>query len=130
MYLYFHCFASKRRGAPRSENCVNSGPSGDQNGEGQGLMAKTGRVAIVTGSAQGIGKRTAELLAERGYHLALSDLRSPSDTLSAVTSHGAEAIELVGDISDEAAVSTFAAAVRERWGRAYVLVNNAGISMI
>ena len=93
-------------------------------------MAKTGRVAIVTGAAQGIGKRTAELLAERGYDLALSDLRSPSDTLRAVTSLGAEAIELLGDISDEAAVSRFAAAVRERWGRADVLVNNAGISMI
>jgi NAD(P)-dependent dehydrogenase (short-subunit alcohol dehydrogenase family) len=93
-------------------------------------MAKTGRVAIVTGAAQGIGKRTAELLAERGYDLALSDLRSPSDTLRAVTSLGAEAIELLGDISDEVAVFRFAATVRERWGRADVLVNNAGISMI
>jgi NAD(P)-dependent dehydrogenase (short-subunit alcohol dehydrogenase family) len=93
-------------------------------------MVKTGRVAIVTGAAQGIGKRTAELLTERGYHLALSDLRPPSATLRAVTALGAEAIELLGDISDEAAVSRFAAAVRERWGRADVLVNNAGISMI
>jgi len=43
---------------------------------------------------------------------------------------GAEAIELLGDISDETAVSRFAVAVLERWGRADVLVNNAGISMI
>jgi NAD(P)-dependent dehydrogenase (short-subunit alcohol dehydrogenase family) len=93
-------------------------------------MAKTGRVAIVTGAAQGIGKRTAELLAERGYDLALSDLRPPSDTLRAVTALGAEAIQLLGDISDEAAVFRFEATVRERWGRADVLVNNAGISMI
>jgi NAD(P)-dependent dehydrogenase (short-subunit alcohol dehydrogenase family) len=93
-------------------------------------MAKTGRVAIVTGAAQGIGRRTAELLAERGYDLALSDLRPPSDTLRAVTALGAEAIQLLGDISDEAAVFRFAATVRERWGRADVLVNNAGISMI
>ncbi len=93
-------------------------------------MAKTGRVAIVTGAAQGIGRRTAELLAERGYDLALSDLRPPSDTLRAVTALGAEAIQVLGDISDEAAVFRFAATVRERWGRADVLVNNAGISMI
>jgi NAD(P)-dependent dehydrogenase (short-subunit alcohol dehydrogenase family) len=93
-------------------------------------MAKTGRVAIVTGAAQGIGRRTAELLAERGYDLALSDLRPPSDTLRAVTELGAEAIQVLGDISDEAAVFRFAATVRERWGRADVLVNNAGISMI
>jgi NAD(P)-dependent dehydrogenase (short-subunit alcohol dehydrogenase family) len=93
-------------------------------------MAKTRRVAIVTGAAQGIGRRTAELLAERGYHLALSDLRPPSDTLRAATSLGAEAIELLGDISDEVTVTSFAATVRDRWGRADVLVNNAGISMI
>jgi NAD(P)-dependent dehydrogenase (short-subunit alcohol dehydrogenase family) len=93
-------------------------------------MVKTTRVAIVTGAAQGIGKRTAELLAERGYSLALSDLRSPAETLRVVTAHGAEAIEFLGDIADESVVSRFAAAVEGRWGRADVLVNNAGISMI
>jgi len=93
-------------------------------------MSSTGRVAIVTGAAQGIGRRTAELLAERGYSLALSDLRSPSDTRRALAATGAEAIEILGDISDEAVVAKFAAAVGQRWGRADVLVNNAGISMI
>jgi NAD(P)-dependent dehydrogenase (short-subunit alcohol dehydrogenase family) len=93
-------------------------------------MTKTGRVAIVTGAAQGIGRRTAELLAERGYHLALSDLRAPTETVRVVVARGAEAIEFLGDISDEARVSKFAATVVERWGRADVLVNNAGISMI
>jgi len=93
-------------------------------------MVTTGRVAIMTGAAQGIGRRTAELLAERGYALALNDLRSPADTLGAVRKLGAEAIELLGDIADEAVVSRFAAVVRDRWGRADVLVNNAGISSI
>jgi NAD(P)-dependent dehydrogenase (short-subunit alcohol dehydrogenase family) len=93
-------------------------------------MVKTGRVAIVTGAAQGIGKRTAELLGERGYFLALNDLRSPADTLRAVKGLGVDVIELLGDIADEAVVSRSAAAVGERWGRADVLVNNAGISMI
>jgi NAD(P)-dependent dehydrogenase (short-subunit alcohol dehydrogenase family) len=93
-------------------------------------MVTKNRVAIVTGAAQGIGKRTAELLAERGYSLALSDLRSPSDTVRAVAAYGAEVIEFLGDIADEAVVSRFAAAVRDRWDRADVLVNNAGISMI
>jgi NAD(P)-dependent dehydrogenase (short-subunit alcohol dehydrogenase family) len=93
-------------------------------------MSSTGRVAIVTGAAQGIGRRTAELLAERGYSLALSDLRSPSDTRRAIAAKGAEAIEILGDISDEAVVAKLAVAVGQRWGRADVLVNNAGISMI
>ena len=87
-------------------------------------------VAIITGAAQGIGRRTAELLAKRGYALALSDLGSTAGTLRAVETLGADAIEYVGDISDEEVVSRFAAAVRERWGRTDVLVNNAGISLI
>jgi NAD(P)-dependent dehydrogenase (short-subunit alcohol dehydrogenase family) len=93
-------------------------------------MVKTGRVAIITGAAQGIGRRTAELLAERGYALALSDLRSPADTLRGAGKLGAEAIEFLGDISDEEVVCRFAATVQDRWGRADVLVNNAGISFI
>jgi NAD(P)-dependent dehydrogenase (short-subunit alcohol dehydrogenase family) len=93
-------------------------------------MVSTDRVAIVTGAAQGIGKRTAEILAERGYRLALSDLRSPAETLRAIDAHGADAIEFLGDITDEHVVSRLTAAVQDRWGRADVLVNNAGISMI
>jgi NAD(P)-dependent dehydrogenase (short-subunit alcohol dehydrogenase family) len=93
-------------------------------------MGKTTQVAVVTGAAQGIGRRTAELLAERGYSVGLSDLRTPTETMRAVAAHGADALELLGDISDEAAVAKFAAAVQARWGRVDVLVNNAGISMI
>jgi NAD(P)-dependent dehydrogenase (short-subunit alcohol dehydrogenase family) len=95
-------------------------------------MTTAQRIAIVTGAAQGIGRRTAEVLAERGYALALSDLRSPVETLRSVSAAGAggDVIEFVGDISNEAVVARLAAAVRDRWGRADVLVNNAGISMI
>jgi NAD(P)-dependent dehydrogenase (short-subunit alcohol dehydrogenase family) len=93
-------------------------------------MGKTGQVAVITGAAQGIGKRTAEVLAERGYSLALSDLRSPSETMRAVSAAGAQVLECVGDISDDAVVSRFAETVKQRWGRVDVLVNNAGISMI
>jgi NAD(P)-dependent dehydrogenase (short-subunit alcohol dehydrogenase family) len=93
-------------------------------------MAGGGHIAIITGAAQGIGRRTAELFAERGYALALNDLRPPEQTARAVGAHGAEVLAFAGDISDDASVAKFAAAVHERWGRADVLVNNAGISMI
>ena len=92
-------------------------------------MTESRRVAIITGAAQGIGKRTAELLAERGYSLLLSDLHPAVKNLSAANAD-ADVIEVLGDICDEAVVGKLAAATRERWGRADVLVNNAGISMI
>src|SRR5688572_19570503 len=88
------------------------------------------RVAIVTGAAQGIGRRTAEILAERGFALAMNDLAPMPDAAAAVRRRGVDALELVGDITDEATVAGFASAVRDRWGRADVLVNNAGISFI
>jgi NAD(P)-dependent dehydrogenase (short-subunit alcohol dehydrogenase family) len=92
--------------------------------------AKGLRVAVITGAAQGIGQRSAGILAERGYALALNDLRTSAETLAEARSHGVDAHEWLGDISDEGVVRGFAAEVRERWGGADVLVNNAGISCI
>jgi len=88
------------------------------------------RTAAVTGAGQGIGRRTAEVLAERGYRVALMDLRMPEETLQAIRSRGGEAIGCVGDVSDEAKVEEFAQRVWDAWGRADVLVNNAGIALI
>src|SRR5579864_5876631 len=88
------------------------------------------KVAVITGAAQGIGRRTAETLASRGFALLLNDLRAPTDTLSAIRSGGGEAIEFVGNVADEQVVGRCADAARARWGRVDVLVNNAGISLI
>src|SRR5579859_3508168 len=88
------------------------------------------RVAIVTGAAQGIGRRTAELLAERGYHLALIDLREPAATRQAIQSRGGRALALTGNVTDELFVEDCGRRVLDTWGRADVLVNNAGISLI
>ncbi|MGA2646615.1 MAG: SDR family oxidoreductase [Candidatus Sulfotelmatobacter sp.] len=93
-------------------------------------MIGSGRVAVITGAAQGIGKRTSELLAERGYSLLLNDLRPLAKDLGGARRLEADVLEVLGDISDEAVVSKIAAAARERWGRTDVLVNNAGVSLI
>ena len=84
------------------------------------------KVAIITGAAQGVGRTTAQVLSKRGYALVLSDLRNPDDTLAEVE----DALAVVGDIADEAVAEKLAAATRERFGRADVLVNNAGIALI
>lgn len=93
-------------------------------------MTAEKRVAVITGGAQGIGRRTAELLAERDFALALIDLRMPVETIRAIEENGGEAMGFAGNIADEAVVDRFAGDVFSRFGRADVLVNNAGISMI
>lgn len=92
--------------------------------------SKERKIAVITGSAQGIGRHTADLFAELGYGLGLADLREPVETLKAALAAGVEAISLVGDISDEATVEKLTRAVQQKWGRIDVLVNNAGISFI
>src|SRR5215470_13717412 len=104
---------------------IVNGRSGGRLSEG-----KKGKIAVITGAAQGIGRRVAEVLAEQRYGLALADLREPAETVKAVAASSTEAISLIGDISDEAVVDRFARTVQERWGRVDLLVNNAGISFI
>jgi NAD(P)-dependent dehydrogenase (short-subunit alcohol dehydrogenase family) len=93
-------------------------------------METHNRIAVVTGGAQGIGRRTAELLASRGYRVAIIDLRESADTVLTITSLGGEAMSFAGDITDEATVERFAGEVLSQYGPADVLVNNAGISCI
>ncbi|SDK74533.1 SDR family NAD(P)-dependent oxidoreductase [Nonomuraea jiangxiensis] len=75
----------------------------------------TGRVAVVTGAARGIGRAIAETFAAFGAHVAVCD-RDKAEADLAMTL----------DVRDHAAVEVFARAVSERWGRVDVLVNNAG----
>jgi NAD(P)-dependent dehydrogenase (short-subunit alcohol dehydrogenase family) len=93
-------------------------------------MNNARRVAVVTGGAQGIGRRTAELLAERGFRVAIIDLQEPRATVGAIEAEGGEALWFAGDITREGLVEEFVGKVLSRFGRVDVLVNNAGISLI
>ena len=81
-------------------------------------------VAVITGAAQGIGRRTAQVLNEQGWSLLLLDLQNID------TSEYSSAIALAGDISDEQFVESAAKQCLEKFGRVDALVNNAGISCI
>jgi NAD(P)-dependent dehydrogenase (short-subunit alcohol dehydrogenase family) len=93
-------------------------------------LASRGHVAVVTGSARGIGRRVALELAERGYAIAANDLDTPEETLEELERLGASALTVPGDVSDERAVRRMVGVVMGGFGRVDVLVNNAGISLI
>jgi NAD(P)-dependent dehydrogenase (short-subunit alcohol dehydrogenase family) len=88
------------------------------------------KTAVVTGAAQGIGRRTAEVLAAKGYALILNDLQSCAEVIGTVEALGQKAVEVRGDVSDEAVARALAESTRSHFGRADVLVNNAAIAHI
>ncbi|MDP9382069.1 MAG: SDR family oxidoreductase [Chloroflexota bacterium] len=85
---------------------------------------------MVTGAAQGIGRRIATALGEKGYALVLSDLREPDETMQELHGLGAPAVPVCGDISRETQTKQVASRAHSVFGRVDVLVNNAGISLI
>ncbi|HEY2669005.1 MAG TPA: SDR family NAD(P)-dependent oxidoreductase [Rugosimonospora sp.] len=80
------------------------------------------RVAVVTGAAQGIGRRSAEVLLGDGYDVVLFDRQAIDDF--------PDGLVHVGDVTSETDVAACAAAIAERYGRIDVVVNNAGIANI
>jgi 3-oxoacyl-[acyl-carrier protein] reductase len=90
----------------------------------------TGKVAIVTGAAQGIGAATARRLANEGAAVAVVDLTAEraQGTVDQITADGGTARAYGCDVADqEAVVATFAQVV-EDLGGLHILVNNAGIT--
>ena len=84
----------------------------------------SGKVAVVTGAARGIGLSAANLLRSRGAKVVASDVSEDVRKLD-----GDDVATLVGDVSrEETAVRTMALA-QERFGRLDILVNNAGRTM-
>jgi NAD(P)-dependent dehydrogenase (short-subunit alcohol dehydrogenase family) len=88
-----------------------------------------GRVAVVVGAAGGIGREIAARLASAGCQLALIDLDSERlDEVIGTLGIDSTALPCAADITQRAAVDRAAQAVEERFGRADILVNTAGIN--
>ena len=91
-------------------------------------MEKTS-VAIVTGSAGGIGEATAVALAQAGHRVVIADLREDAAARTAAKLQGqgytTQAVKV--DVADPASVNAMVERTVSTWGRIDVLVNNAGI---
>jgi len=89
-----------------------------------------GAVAVVTGAASGIGRALAVDLAKLGAQLALADLNTAGLEETRKLVGGATARTYTVDVSKAAAVEDFARSVQQDFGRASLLVNNAGVALM
>ena len=92
-------------------------------------MTLEGRVAIVTGSAGGLGRSHVRYLARKGARVVVNDLSQEAADIVAreVTDAGGEALAIAGSVTDDRAMTAMVTRVVEQWGRVDILVNNAGI---
>lgn len=89
------------------------------------------RVAIITGSATGVGAATARGLARRGYNVLINYSKSELEAKAsdaACKEVGADTLLVCGDVADDGACRGMAEGALARWGRIDALVNNAGIT--
>jgi NAD(P)-dependent dehydrogenase (short-subunit alcohol dehydrogenase family) len=92
-----------------------------------GLLRLDGRVALVTGGGNGIGRATCHALAQAGAQVAVTDLDAAAAQRVAAEIERGEAHRL--DVADEAEAGAVVAAIMARHGRIDVLVNNAGLGV-
>jgi 3-oxoacyl-[acyl-carrier protein] reductase len=87
-----------------------------------------GKVAIVTGSARGIGRATAELLAEHGAKVLINDLDGDVAEQTASEIQG-DTLVYAGDLTKEGVCDELVQKVIDEWGKVDILVNNAGYTL-
>lgn len=91
-------------------------------------MRFSGKAALITGAARGIGMATAEVLAKDGADLALNDMNDAAlaETAEALRRHGVKVTTHVGSVTDPSFIERMVAEATEQHGKIDLLANNAG----
>lgn len=92
----------------------------------EGLLQ--GKTAIITGSGRGIGRATAELFAQHGASVVVSDIdpEPAEQAVGAILKAGGKALSVPGDVTDRAFPDKIVNATIEKFGGLDIIVNNAG----
>ncbi|MDX9786133.1 MAG: 3-oxoacyl-ACP reductase FabG [Desulfobacterales bacterium] len=95
-------------------------------------MGIENRVALITGSASGMGKQTAQRMAEKGVKVVINDVvvEKVEETVKEFKAAGFDVIGQVADISNKAQVEAMARAAVDAFGKIDILVNNAGMEIL
>ena len=93
-------------------------------------MEFKGKVALVTGASQGIGRAIAEKLAKQGADLVLADISdSVKQTATEIEKIGVKTLAVVGSVAEEQDVKNLFKEINEKFGKLDICINNAGISI-
>jgi len=87
-----------------------------------------GKVAVVTGAANGLGRAIAERLAGEGARVVLGDIDAAGleRAVAGIAQVGGETVSTVGDVTEEEPAARLIETAVARWGRLDILVNNVG----
>jgi len=88
----------------------------------------SGKTAIVTGGARGIGAAAAIALAQAGAHVLVNDILPPDEVLQQIAAAGGRAEAAIADVTDRAAVDELVTQAAERLGGLDIVVTNAAYS--
>ena len=87
----------------------------------------SGKVAVVTGAAQGIGRTYAEALAASGARVVVTDIEETKDAVAAIRAEGGEAIGMTTDVTSDDSLQEMVRETEAAFGPIEVLVNNAAV---